>query len=244
MNDTTWTSNGKLVFICSPYSGDIKKNKSFAQEYSTYAIVSHLNPRAPHLLYPQFLHDRDQEQREHGLRLALELLAKCDLMWVCGEHISDGMKGEIAEAERLGIPIEYVNEPPLPESDDRKLVYISAPYYVGGKHSFYTNIETTADYCAYAVLQGVNPISPHMLYPHFFDNFNMNIEEQGLAYALELLDKCDEVWVFGGHDYKNFDKHNNQSQEFVQAKMNSIPVKFIPDEEVNKCVYKDCDRKS
>ena len=207
-----WTSDNKLCFICSPYSGEVKKNVRFAVEYCTYAVVTNLNPIAPHLLYPQFLSDKIDEQREHGLRLALELLARCDLMWVCGEHISEGMKGEIAEAERLGIPIEYVSEPPL-DYDGRKLVYISAPN---------ADTETISKYCAFAVAQGDNPIAPSLHYPHFMDNFSVD-DREGMLYAHDLLVKCDELWVFG---------ERLRSYETACAEYKDVPVRFISDEEV------------
>ena len=46
----------------------------------------------------------DSEQREQGLKLGLELLTHSEELWVMGEHISEGMRGEIAFAEEHGIP--------------------------------------------------------------------------------------------------------------------------------------------
>ena len=40
--------------------------------------------------------------------MGLRLLAFCDELWVCGDKITDGMRTEIAEAERLGIRIVEV----------------------------------------------------------------------------------------------------------------------------------------
>ena len=60
---------------------------------------------APHLLYPQFLEDSDPAERSLGLRAGLELLARCEEIWVFGGEISPGMSREIQFAQRLGIPI-------------------------------------------------------------------------------------------------------------------------------------------
>lgn len=39
-----------LVYICSPYAGDIKTNTANAKEYCLFAVHSHAIPLAPHLL--------------------------------------------------------------------------------------------------------------------------------------------------------------------------------------------------
>ena len=62
-------------------------------------------PVAPHLLYPQFLEDSDPAERNLGLRAGLELLSRCEEMWVFGEQISPGMSREIQFAQERGIPI-------------------------------------------------------------------------------------------------------------------------------------------
>jgi len=99
--------NRSLVYIASPYSGDIENNVKLARDYCRFAVSEGVNPVAAHLLYPQFLKDNDLEQRQLGLALALELLRKCDQIWVFGEYISKGMAGEIDEAERVGITVVY-----------------------------------------------------------------------------------------------------------------------------------------
>ena len=39
------------------------------------------------------------------MAIGIELLKFCDELMVCGDIISEGMAAEIAEAERLGIPV-------------------------------------------------------------------------------------------------------------------------------------------
>jgi hypothetical protein len=99
----------KLVYICSPYAGDIEQNIRFAKAACSYAAEQGCAPVAVHLLYPLILNDAIPAQREAGIRMGLRVLASCDQIWICGEHISHGMSCEIAEAKRLGIPIRNIS---------------------------------------------------------------------------------------------------------------------------------------
>jgi hypothetical protein len=105
----------KLVYICSPYAGGIKANIHFAKDACQYAAEQGCAPIAVHLLYPQILDDSIPVQREIGIRMGLRVLASCDELWICGSRISHGMSCEIAEAERLGIPIRRITEEQIQE---------------------------------------------------------------------------------------------------------------------------------
>ncbi len=96
-----------LVYICSPYSGDIEQNTETARRYSRFAIVMGYIPIAPHLLFPQFLDDSDPEERELGLFFGNVMMSKCAEVWVFGSRISSGMKSEIDRAKRKNMPIRY-----------------------------------------------------------------------------------------------------------------------------------------
>lgn len=98
-----------LVYIASPFAGDIERNAEKARCYCRFAVSNRCIPIAPHLLYPQFMDDTDKEQRELGIRFGLILLAKCDELWVFGDKISNGMSREIAKAKKHGILISYFN---------------------------------------------------------------------------------------------------------------------------------------
>lgn len=99
-----------LVFVCSPYAGDIPGNTERARKYSRFAIEQGCIPIAPHLLYPQFLDETQKDERELGLFIGLVLLSKCAQLWVFGSHISSGMAQEIYKAETKGIPIRCFTE--------------------------------------------------------------------------------------------------------------------------------------
>lgn len=101
-------TEGKLVYIASPYAGDVEGNVTFAKAACRYAAAKGYTPVAVHLMYPQFLDDRVPKEREAGLKMGRRVLAACEEIWLCGERMSAGMKAEEAEAQRLGIPIRKV----------------------------------------------------------------------------------------------------------------------------------------
>ena len=94
-----------LVYICSPFAGEIEYNLSRARGYCRLAVSKGCIPLAPHLHFPQFMDDDDREQRQLGLFFALVLLGKCDEIWVFGSRISEGMARELEAAERRSILI-------------------------------------------------------------------------------------------------------------------------------------------
>jgi len=94
----------KTAYICSPYSGDTKRNKQYARELTAHAIQDGYAPITPHLYITECLNDNEPTQRDLGLNIALELLNKCDVIYVGTKYgISNGMKTEIFKARRLGL---------------------------------------------------------------------------------------------------------------------------------------------
>ncbi|RHV69059.1 DUF4406 domain-containing protein [Clostridium sp. OM02-18AC] len=97
-----------LVYICSPFSGDVSGNIERAKKYSRYAVDSKAIPIAPHLLFPQFMDD--DAERELALFMDMVLLGKCEELWVFGETVMEGMSAEIAKAKRKNMKIRYFTE--------------------------------------------------------------------------------------------------------------------------------------
>lgn len=96
-----------IVYICSPYAGNIEANVEAAKRYCRFAITKRSIPIAPHLLYPQVLDDSDPSQRQLGTFMAIALLTKCAELWVFGTKISKGMANEISRAQRKRMPIRF-----------------------------------------------------------------------------------------------------------------------------------------
>ena len=99
-----------IVYICSPYAGEIEKNVKAAQGYSRFAVEKGYIPLAPHLLFPQFLDDNKPKERELGLFFGNAILSKCAEMWVFGDRISEGMEAEIKRATWKGYRIRYFSD--------------------------------------------------------------------------------------------------------------------------------------
>lgn len=97
-----------LVYICSPFSGDISGNIERAKKYSRYAVDNKAIPIAPHLLFPQFM--SDDAERELALFMDMVLLGKCAELWVFGELVTEGMSAEIAKAKRKNMKIRYFTD--------------------------------------------------------------------------------------------------------------------------------------
>ena len=99
-----------IVYICSPYAGDVETNVAAARKYSRYAVDKGYIPIAPHLLFPQFLNDNDLAEREMGLHFGNALMSKCSEVWVFGSDVSDGMQREIAKAKKKNMKIRYFTD--------------------------------------------------------------------------------------------------------------------------------------
>ena len=98
----------EIAYICSPYRNNPELNTQNTKRYCRDALRHHFVPFAPHLHYPLFLNEEDPAQRSLGLKCGLTLLRKCEVLMVYGDHVSEGMEREIAEAERLGKSIYYM----------------------------------------------------------------------------------------------------------------------------------------
>lgn len=96
-----------LVYVCSPFSGDIEGNTENARRYSKFAVDCGCIPITPHLFFPQFMDDTDPTERELAIIMDLILLTKCTELWVFGKTISKGMKKEIDKAKMKNMPIRY-----------------------------------------------------------------------------------------------------------------------------------------
>ena len=99
-----------IVYICSPFAGDIEKNVVATRTYSRFAVEQGYIPIAPHLLFPQFLNDTDPKERELGLFFGNAIMSKCSEIWVFGSHISSGMEAEIKRAKWKNYRLRYFTE--------------------------------------------------------------------------------------------------------------------------------------
>lgn len=97
-----------IVYICSPFSGDIGGNTLKAQKYSRFAVDQGALPIAPHLLLPQFMDEKTE--RNLAMQMDMILLTHCLEIWVFGSDISEGMEAEIKKAKQRRMKIRYFTE--------------------------------------------------------------------------------------------------------------------------------------
>jgi len=95
-------SRPTVVYVCHRFASDPQHHCEAVKRVCRALVSNGCVPLAPQLLLPQFM-DEDTE-RDLAIRFCLRLVAVCDKVRVFGEP-SAGMRLEIAEAQRLGIPV-------------------------------------------------------------------------------------------------------------------------------------------
>ena len=98
-----------LVYVCSPYAGDVENNIKSAKKFSRFTVLQNGIPVTPHLMYPQFMDDEKQEEREMVRHFNYVLLGKCNELWVFGGVISKCMAREIGVAKKRRMKIRWFN---------------------------------------------------------------------------------------------------------------------------------------
>ena len=69
-----------LVYIASPYAGDVEANLTFAGQAGRYCMMQGGIPVIPHMMYPAFLNDTDPTGNRNGIK-ADGSLRLCMDMW-------------------------------------------------------------------------------------------------------------------------------------------------------------------
>lgn len=93
----------KNIYVCSAYGGS-QENYEAAKEYCQLVQNAGFTPFASHVM----LHDvlDDNAGRAAGLKAGTDMVSICSEVWVFGDQLTEGMKGEIYRAKQLGIPVE------------------------------------------------------------------------------------------------------------------------------------------
>lgn len=105
----------KRAYICSPLSAeaedDFLRNMHAARAYMYYAFEKMgMYARAPHAYLPMLLCDKLPSERALALSFGLSLLESSEIILVCGNRLSSGMKGEIAHAVLFQMPMIVFDE--------------------------------------------------------------------------------------------------------------------------------------
>lgn len=100
--------NPRLVYICAPLRGNVKRNIEFARRRAREVFQTGEVPICPHLMFPPIADPgnppEDQAARDMGLRL----MALCQQVNVYGGECTAGMQTEIHLARELGIPVKFM----------------------------------------------------------------------------------------------------------------------------------------
>ena len=100
-----------LVYVCSPYRGNVDENVINARKYSRFTFDEKNIPITPHLLYPQFINDNDLFERNIAIhKINYVLIGLCKEMWVFGDVITEGMEREILIAKKRKMRIRYFSK--------------------------------------------------------------------------------------------------------------------------------------
>ena len=101
----------KVVFISCPLSGDIKQNIKKSFDNCKYVCNNGHIPISPNAMFADSILDCSKKTEWRlGFEMGIELLKRCDEIWVFGDIISYGMKLEIEKAKELNIKIKYIKE--------------------------------------------------------------------------------------------------------------------------------------
>ena len=104
-----------LMYICSPYRGDIENNVIYAKKLTRLAIENGFAPVTVHLYLTQIFNDDIPEERKQGLEAGQAILRQCKYVLVGNaKGYSEGMLAELEIALAMGkiilMPDYFKNE--------------------------------------------------------------------------------------------------------------------------------------
>ena len=92
-----------LLYVCSPYRGDTKRNKEYARKLTRAAINNGFVPVTVHLYLTEVTDDQNPEERSRGMAAGMKILENCKYILIGNRYgISDGMKAELTFAAVKG----------------------------------------------------------------------------------------------------------------------------------------------
>ena len=100
----------KLVYICVPLRGDVKKNIEFARQKAQEVFRAGDIPVCPHLMFPPIADPENPAQDQAAREMGLRLVEFCQEVHVYGPEWTEGMWEEIRHAMDLGIQVKTDQE--------------------------------------------------------------------------------------------------------------------------------------
>ena len=100
----------KRIFICSPFRAigrhSIEDNTKLAMDLCKVVMLAGHAPYAPHLIYPRFMDDSIEKERNAAIKAGVAWLGMADEIWIYSKDTTGcslGMLHEIERARRFSI---------------------------------------------------------------------------------------------------------------------------------------------
>lgn len=109
-----------LLYVCSPYRGDTKRNKEYARKLTRAALDNGFIPVTVHLYLTEATDDTNPEERVRGTAAGMKILENCKYILVGDRYgISEGMKAELTFAAVKGKIMLYEKDGKIYLVNDR-----------------------------------------------------------------------------------------------------------------------------
>lgn len=109
-----------LLYVCSPYRGDTKRNKEYARKLTRAALDNGFIPVTVHLYLTEATDDTNPEERVRGMVAGMKILENCKYILVGDRYgISEGMKAELTFAAVKGKIMLYEKDGKIYLVNDR-----------------------------------------------------------------------------------------------------------------------------
>lgn len=109
-----------LLYVCSPYRGDTKRNKEYARKLTRAALDNGFIPVTVHLYLTEATDDTNPEERVRGMAAGMKILENCKYILVGDRYgISEGMKAELTFAAIKGKIMLYEKDGKIYLVNDR-----------------------------------------------------------------------------------------------------------------------------
>ena len=97
-----------LLYVCSPYRGNTKRNKEYARKLTRAALDNGFIPVTVHLYLTEATDDTNPEERVRGMAAGMKILENCKYILIGDRYgISEGMKAEMTFAAVKGKIMMY-----------------------------------------------------------------------------------------------------------------------------------------
>lgn len=109
-----------LLYVCSPYRGDTKRNKEYARKLTRAALDNGFIPVTVHSYLTEATDDTNPEERVRGMAAGMKILENCKYILVGDRYgISEGMKAELTFAAVKGKIMLYEKDGKIYLVNDR-----------------------------------------------------------------------------------------------------------------------------